>query len=288
MTRSSRYVVALILGLHVIGSWAFGLTNIEVLVARSASTPVHHTGHGTASVTVEDELGKREYVCDFSFDEKSSRSTRYHVDAQKHETRGSVTWLVASENIVVNKQRVVRHIKPPLEFHRQLGYDFHPTTFLSPFPTRMKMAEYLSHLQKHGGRVIDSDDPNTPILLVGEPTTTLALDRNTGLLQRFVHDLLNREEGKGFKKTTNYTWKKWGNAYYLQTLEQSTEAFTKLTSGTELKPTIRTVKIEVRTFTPLTLVDVKAFTLEGLGIAEGMPMWDEPTRVTSRYRSHSD
>ncbi|HRV18900.1 MAG TPA: hypothetical protein P5317_12930 [Myxococcota bacterium] len=281
-------LAAFICALCTMSVAGFGMTNMDALLAKHTSPPVHRAGCGTAHVTVDDELGSREYLCDFMFTDEASRTTRYLPDAKEHDLHGRVTWLVGTENIVANKQRVVRHVKPPLQFYRQLGYDFHPQTFLSPFPRRMAMPEYLSHFQRHGGRITAADDPNTPILLIGEPTTILAVDRNTGLLQVFVHDLLSHEEQKGFKKSIRYTWKKWGDAFYLHTLEQSTETFTKVSRETESPIVTRSLKIEIRTFASLAKVNETTFRLEGLEIAEGTPVWDEATRLTSRYRSPSN
>ena len=261
--------------------WSYIVNNV-------CAGPVHSAGRGTARVVVKDHLGERRHFFHFAFSGSHSRSQRHAITEDQKPGPAEISWIAGPDNLIAGGI-VISDSRPPREFYRVPGYDFHPATFLSPQAQRSwSMRQTLLAWQKNC-QTLEVDDSNDVIVSAHVVTKdvisemySVTLDQEAGLLPKEYRMSYEHAKRPFINQDVQirYVWKKWQDKYYLSSMERIIHAFRP---GSDEAFVGRT-RIEIVDFVPLPQIDESEFSLDGLGLSDGFIVYDAETKAAVPYR----
>jgi len=261
--------------------WSYIVNNV-------CTGPVHSAGRGTARVEIKDDLGERRHFFHFAFSGSYSRSQRYALADDQKPGPFEISWIAGPDNLIAGGI-VISDSRPPREFYRVPGYDFHPATFLSPQAQRSwSMRQTLLAWQKNC-QTLEVDDSNDVIVSAHVVTKdvisemySVTLDQEAGLLPKEYRMSYEHAKRPFINQDVQirYVWKKWQDKYYLSSMERIIHAFRP---GSDEAFVGRT-RIEIVDFVPLPQIDESEFSLDGLGLSDGFIVYDAETKAAVPYR----
>ncbi|MBE0534054.1 MAG: tetratricopeptide repeat protein [Phycisphaerae bacterium] len=266
-------------------------TRWSLLVDNVCAGPVHSAGRGTARVEITDHLGERRHFFNFAFSGAHSRSQRHAIAEDQKPGPPEISWIAGPDNLIVG-HGVTIESTPPREFYRMPGYDFHPATFMSAEPDRTwSMRRTLLAWQKNC-QTLQVEDCNDLTTVTAHATTEdtisesyfLTLDSKAGLLPITYRMIYERSERPLWNHDVQitYRWKKWQDKYYLSAMERIQHAFHPRTH----EPYVGRIIIEILDFVPAPQIDDSEFSLDGLALPDGFPVYDSKTKTTTPYRAN--
>ena len=272
-------------------------TVIEAL--KSIKHPL--SGKGSALVKVHDNDSTSEQMVDFMFKGDMSRSDRFIITNGRKGLR-EVGWAVGQEcsAYCYKNSRVVLQAKPARQFHRKIGEDFNPDTFLRYSPSQ-SLAEHLE-------RVIKNQSPLLTISTKLDSKGILHLVTDWKDEKTHQHQVISVDTTKGYRWVSelytseypndpnrNYTkrrkihWDRYGASWYIKTAEKEYNGYRLLSKdGLRAMGKVRDrresltkndfkikksykkqTKVSVKEFIPNPEIKDSEFTFLGLGIPIG-------------------
>jgi hypothetical protein len=260
------------------------------LLGQIFSGPVHAAGEGTAFVEMETNGSKTSFFIKFAFSGAYSRSQRHGVAEDGTIGQREITWVAGAENLVLGDGPLIVETRPSYQFYREPGYDFHPMTFLSE--NRRPLRDSLERAMQNS--VISKVEDCNDVILVrmkGQSETVsvikeLSLDRNTGLLPCRYSSMYENSQApeRNHALEVTYRWKKWGQKYYLLSLELTGNGF-RQRSAVTVEPTLRRTRVQIIDFVPQAQLHESGFRRGALGLPDGYRIWDRNTMKASRYNA---
>jgi hypothetical protein len=182
--------------------------------------------------------------------------------------------------------------EPFSDFHRQVGYDFHPETFLRY--QHFHLAELLERMVAQPDVVLEvAKEPKDMTLIVGQAKDEISE-------QRIIISLIDGADGVRLASwestskdlTDNGTdtslgrlqldWKKYSGVWYISGgISEGTAVYDGLRSE-------RRTTVTIRDFTPNVEIEEKEFTLDGLDIRAGATVHDAVLGTTYKYAGAKD
>jgi hypothetical protein len=265
-------------------------TIIESLRQR---TP-HYIGAGSASVIIHENDQETERLLDFKFKDIMSRSDAYHlVNGQKADLE--VLWSVnRDDSVTYNGYNAVLQNRPPSQFHREIGYDFHPETFnrIRQKPVWQILENILDgaaqiniRLEHNGILTISADyefeDPTA------SEKASIALDSTKEYALVFWEHHTNNLNGGGSSMDLTYRaeWDKFDNHWYLKQLDFQEDIKDAVSDSedVQIESSSYQAHITIRQFSPEGQIDDSEFTLAGLHLPAGTLIVDDIAGTAYRY-----
>lgn len=259
---------------------------------KAVESPV--TGRGTAVMKIENffgDLNGRELTVDFVFKNKKSRADVFESEGEHRGSRIRAT--ARSDEVCIRVLHEVYCIDRPENYDREIGWDFHPDTFFEVLG-EASLARWLEYELKNPrapvDRSIELDNNGILHLLV---RAHVAIRRDRGLEEYDVETRISFDTQKGYRPVfyerkfinTNGSWHamqaklqwaQFGSAWYVSAFEYN-----------EPPGNRRHTIGKIESFNPNVEVADGEFTLEAMGIVDGMYVDDKVKGVKYWYKSPS-
>jgi hypothetical protein len=243
------------------------------------------TGRGRARMTLKDGVTKyveTEVVADFVFKGRSARTDIFVRDASGRLSR--LYGEVGGEKVGMRVYRDRVFVEGANYHDRNIGYDFSPHRFIDvtghPVYPVTKSLELALH-SPDALRSVELDDEGILRCMgssqerrpSGKPRAVdkLWLDTQKGFLPVYHESLYNDTDGTWSAEVIRLEWTQYNGVWYVSRVERD---------SLPSHPVRCTFVVE--SFTPNVEVSDKEFTLDGLGLPEGMPIEDD-TAGHARY-----
>ncbi len=259
---------------------------------KAMETPV--TGRGTAVMTIENffgDLDGKQLTVDFVFKDKSSRADVFESDGQHRGSRLRAT--ASSDEVCIRVLHEVYCIDRPQNYDREVGWDFHPDTFFEVLgeTSLAKWLQYeLENPRAPADRSVELDSDG---ILRLSSRAHVAIRRQSGSEEYDAQATISFDTQKGYRpvlyerKFTNTNgswharqaklqWARFDSAWYVSAFEYN-----------ELPSNHRHTVGKIESFKPNVEVADGEFTLEGMGIVDGMYVDDRVKGVKYWYKSPS-
>jgi hypothetical protein len=254
-----------------------------IVALRTLEPPA--TGRGRARMTLKDavtEYVETEVVADFVFKGRSART-----DIFVREASGRLSRLyceVGGEKVGMRVYRDRVFVEGADYHDRRIGYDFSPRRFIdiTGHPVH-PITEYLEFALREPDalRSVELDDKGILHSLgstaerrpSGKPRAVdkLWLDTQKGFLPVYYESLYNDADGTWGAQTVRLEWARYNGVWYVSRVERDSPPSHQ----------VRCI-FTVESFTPNAEVGDREFTLDGLGLPEGLPIEDD-TAGHARY-----
>jgi hypothetical protein len=249
-----------------------------------------NSGSGSASVVIDENGKKIERILDFKFKDVISRSDAYKLSSGE---KGDldVIWAVNRKNSVVyNGSYAGIESTPPGQFHRQIGYDFHPETFY--LIRDVPLETWLQGLADSAPTMSINLDNEGILHIYGEgkfeedknESTRIDLDTRKGY--RLVYWDLKIKNGDGSSSEAYYKaeWQKEGSQWYIGNAHYESNV---IKYGEDGKPKKFKYQkdIKVNDFAPNPEIQDTEFTLAALNIPHGTRIHDDIVGINYKYGS---
>jgi hypothetical protein len=292
-TRLFLYCVAAVLSAGQPNGAAAGETTpvadpnalLQKAIAALKALEPPATGRGRARMTLKDgvtEYVETEVVADFVFKGRSART-----DIFVREASGRLSRLyceVGCEKVGMRVYRDRVFVEGADCHARDIGYDFSPRRFIdvTGYPVR-PATEYLEFALHEADALRSVELDNKGILRYmgsseerrpsGKPRAVgkLWLDTQKGFLPVYHESLYNDTDGTWSAEVVHLEWAQYHGVWYVSRVERDSPPSHQVR---------RTFTVE--SFTPNVEVSDREFTLDGLGLPEGMPIEDD-TAGNVRY-----
>ncbi len=224
----------------------------------------------------------KEVVADFVFKNQNSRT-----DVLVRDDSGALSRFycdAVSDKASIRVYRGAAMIQQADLHERSIGYDFSPAVFIdvTGYPV-MKHLEATLHVPETR-RSVELDDKGILHYMTsaaermpsGKPraVTKIGFDTEKGFLPIYYEAIHNRPDGTWSAQTIRLEWVQYNDVWYVSRVERDS------------LPSHKTrFTFVVESFTPNAEVSDKEFTLEGLGIPEGLRVEDSIAGITYPYRS---
>ncbi len=275
------------------------MTAISAIIERLRSAEYVRSGKGSAlvveveSCSSEQSSPTAERIVDFRFKGNLTRSDAFSSDKGK---RGHFihSWATGPMSSVWSDGRDDATVQgePFSDFHCQVGYDFHPETFLRY--QHFHLAELLERMIGQPDVVLEvAKEPKDMMLIVGQAKDEISE-------QRIIISLIDGADGVRLASwestskdlTDNGTdtslgrlqldWKKYSGVWYISgAISEGTGVHDGLRSE-------RRTTVTIRDFTPNVEIEEKEFTLGGLDIRSGATVHDAVLGTTYKYAGAKD
>lgn len=259
---------------------------------KAIETPV--AGRGTAIMTIENffgDLDGKQLTVDFVFKDKKSRADVFESYGEHRGSRLRAT--ASSDEVCIQALNEVYCIDRPQNYVREVGWDFHPDTFFEVLgeASLAKWLEYeLEHPRASTDRSVELDNDGILHLLV---RAHISIRRERGLEEYDAETRISFDTQKDYrpvlyeKKFINTNgswhamqaklqWAQFDSAWYVSTFEYN-----------ELPSNHRHTVGKIASFKPNVEVADGEFTLEGMGIVDGMYVDDKVKGMKYWYKSPS-
>jgi len=267
---------------------------IPAIIERLKSAKYVQSGKGTAMVVSSESTSSyqdtsgTERIVDFRFKGNLSRSDAFTCDKGK---RGEFeySWARGPMSSAQSNGRdgATVQAEPFRQFHRQVGYDFHPETFIRY--QHFRLSELLERMAGQPDIVLEvTKEPKDITRIVGESKD----ETSEG---KIIISLINGADGvrlASWESTSRdsaetrsaarrsrlqVNWQKYaGNWYISKVVSEGAGVYDGLRSE-------RRTTVTILDFTPNVEIEDKEFTLDGLGIRPGATVHDSVLDTTYKY-----
>jgi thiol-disulfide isomerase/thioredoxin len=257
------------------------------------------SGRGSATVKVQDKQGYHEHLADFRFKEDQlSRTDWFDIQDERREKR-QVAWSMGREVYVgSNESNAVVLREAAEQFHHECGYDFHPSTFTSPW--HESLADTLQRWIDGPGDLSVNLDSDGQLQIKAEYQDIQGKDDDDVLRNIIVLDKAMGFRPVFFQHTWSYlkadklswgtqtrvSWMRHGRTWYVSDAEYKRFTVGSYVEGESPRIVDSSkwwVKVAVQGLTLDVDIPDSEFTLDGLGLPSRLLVADRVAGATYRY-----
>ncbi|HUV62868.1 MAG TPA: hypothetical protein VMW24_03165 [Sedimentisphaerales bacterium] len=259
---------------------------------KAVEQPV--TGRGTAVMKIENffgDLDGKELTMDFAFKDKKSRVDVFESDREHRGSRIRAT--ARSDEVCIQVLHEVYCIDRPDNYDHAVGWDFHPDTFFQVLGEKSlaKWLQYeLENPRPSPDTSIELEDNGILRLSIRahivvrreydpkeyDVQVTISFDTQKGYRPVFYERKFTNADGSWHAMQAKLQWAKSDSTWYVSAFEYN-----------ELPSNHRHTVGKIESFKPNVEVADGEFTLEGMGIVDGMYVDDKVKGLRYWYKSPS-
>jgi len=245
------------------------------------------TGRGTATMKIENvggDIEGKDLIVDFVFKDQKSRTDFFKSDI---DGRGPRVWAVAkSDKALLRVVPTEAHVERVELYDHSVGQDFHPETFFRVLGSESLVEWLETELETPGtnrDRSVELGNDGILHILLHvhyafperqeyDVEINISLDTKKGFVPVLIERKLSYADGSWNARQVKLQWAKFGSAWYVSAFEYNEPP-------SNHRHTVGTIK----NFSYNVEVSDNEFTLDGMGIPDGMPVYDNISGTSYLY-----